>query len=200
MSRVRDVPPKRLREHCDAIVAFHNVYHEYIVSEFGNGDASAEEKIRLRGDVLAKMPAAQRALNVAGVGVAFNPPAAFAGLIPIMEGLPNTAFLHEEPGWRLEPMAGVKPTYVVLLETLRLAAHTLEDEIVEARRRRRSPVYWIDRGLRAVLGFPAYLLSLLIPVSREEIDQSWFGTILKLVPVIGVGFAVYFGGHDSGWW
>jgi hypothetical protein len=140
-------------------------------------------------------------LNGTGtLGVAFNPPPAFVGRIPVMSGLANTAFLHEEAGWRLEPMAGIKPTYVVLLENLRLASHTLEDEIEEAKHRRRNPFYWIDRGLRAALRFPAYLLSLLVPVSREDIDDSWLGTILKLVPLVGLGFAIYFGGADQGWW
>jgi hypothetical protein len=200
LMRTRDIAPRRLREHRGAIIAFHNAYNAYLESEFGNGNASNEVKQRLRAEVIARMPAAQRALTVAGVDLAFNPPPAFVGRIPVMNGLANTAFLHEEPGWRLEPMAGVKPTFVVLLETLRLASHTLDDEIEEAKHRRRNPFYWIDRGLRAALGFPAYLVSLLVPVSREDIDDSWFGTLLKLVPLAAFLVALYFGGAERGWW
>lgn len=197
---IRDIPPKRLRKHHQTIIAFHNAYDSYLEAEFGSDNASNEEKYRLRAEVIAKMPAAQRALNVAGVGVAFNPPPAFVGRIPVMAGLANTAFLHEEPGWRLEPMAGIKPTYMVVLENLRLAAHTLEDEIEEAKHRRRNPFYWMNRGLRAVFGFPAYLVSLLFPFSREEIDDSWFGTLLKLVPLGALLATLYFGGAEQGWW
>jgi hypothetical protein len=198
--QIRDVPPKRLLQHRDALIAFHNAYQAYLDAEYGNGNTSREETFHLRNEVIAKMPKAHRALNLAGVGVAFTPPPAFAGRIPIMDGLANTAFLHEEPGWRLESMAGIKPTYAVVSENLRLAAHTLEDEIEEAHRRRRNPLYWIDRGLRAMLGFPAYLLSLVLPLSREEIDESGFGIALKLLSTVAAIVGVYFGGTDHDWW
>jgi hypothetical protein len=41
---------------------------------------------------------------------------------------------------------------------------------------------------------------MLIPVSREDIDDSWFGTVLKLVPLAAFLVALYFGGAEQGWW
>lgn len=46
---------------------------------------------------------------------------------------------------------------------------------------------------------PAYVVSLILLVSYQAIDAFWFGSLLKLVPLIGLGFAIYFGGAQQGW-
>lgn len=192
--------PKTLRRHRDAVVAFHNAYQSYLDAEFGTGDTPAQEKFRLRNEVVARLSPAQKGLNAIGVGVSFAPPPMFTGRIPVMHGLANTVFLHEQPGWRLEGMAGVKPTYVEVLEMLRLATHTLEAEIEDVTEKRRNPLFWIDSFLRAVLGFPAYLLSLIFrePISRFE--EGAFGAALRLLAIAINALGVYVAGKAAKVW
>ena len=181
-------------------MAFYNVYASYIDATLGPGDTPAEERFRLRNEVIARMTLAQRGLNAIGVGVAFQPPPMFAGRIPVMDGLPNTAFLHEQPGWRLEPMAGVKPTYVQVLEMLRLATSTLEAEIEEAKAERQIRSSGSTEGLRAVLGFPAYLLSLVFRTPIARFEEGVFGTALRVLAIAINALGVYVAGKAAKIW
>src|SRR4051812_43334737 len=91
--------PRRLRQHYEALVAFHNVYGTYLEATLGNQQADHAEIDRLRNEVTRLMPAAQAALNVAGVNPVMYPPPAFGG--PVLQGLGNVAFAHERPGFRM---------------------------------------------------------------------------------------------------
>lgn len=173
--------PKALRERHQALVRFHNVYLEYLAEIHKNGSADPEKTYRLRGEVIAAVPAAQDALTVAGVDIVYAPPPLFGG--PVMDGLPNTVFLHEEPGYRPHESAG-KPTFAAVIDMVRLGVQYLaENERIE-RRRRRNPLYWIDRTLRMTLGIPAYIVSLLVGVPRERVEGSPFGPILRFIGVL----------------
>jgi hypothetical protein len=174
--------PNDLRERRDALVRFNNVYVEYLEELHKNGSADPKEALRLRGEVIEAMPLAQQALTTAGVELAVTPPPMTGGVV--MRGLPNTAFLHEQPGYRLEGPFGYKPTYAYVLDMVRLGSQYLTEREREERRRRRSPLYWIDRALRLTLGIPAYLVSLVIGVPRWRVEASAFGPLLRGVGVI----------------
>jgi hypothetical protein len=123
------------------------------------------------------------ALGVAGVNLVFAPPPLVGG--PVMRGLPNTVFLHERPGYRWAGSTGGQPTFAAVIDMVRLATQYLEERERAERRRRRNPLYWIDRVLRMTLGIPAYLVSLLAGVPRGRVETSAFGPILRLIGVLG---------------
>jgi hypothetical protein len=50
----------------------------------------------------------------------------------------------------------------------------------ESHRIRRNPLYWGDRILTALLGFPAYLLGKLLGVPASRINESPFGVALRV--------------------
>jgi len=149
--------------------------------------------------VSALIPAAETAWTVGGQAMALAPPPGFAGRIPVLTGLRNLAFVHET----VHGVVGITrgpPMWQRVLDSTVAADATLADLEQRARRRRRSPLYWGDRILRAVLGFPAYLLGLILGVPATRIDQGGFGVVLRVVPVASLGVALYFGGRDAGWW
>jgi hypothetical protein len=174
--------PNALRERREALVRFHNVYIEFLDELHKNGSSDPQKVLRLRAEVTAAVPAAEDALTVAGVNLAYSPPPMIGG--PIMRGLPNTVFLHEEPGYRLHSWSGFKPTFVAVLDTVRLGTQVLEERERVERKRRRNPLYWIDRALRMTLGIPAYIVSLLVGVPRGRVEQSAFGPILRFIGVL----------------
>jgi hypothetical protein len=132
--------------------------------------------------VLAAVPAAQDALTVAGVNIVVTPPPLIGG--PVMSGLPNIVFLHEEPGYRLHESTG-KPPFSAVIDMVRLGAQYLEESERIERRRRRNLLYWIDRVLRMTLGIPAYVVSLLLGVPRDRVETSAFGPVLRIIAVLG---------------
>ncbi len=183
--------PNDLRERREALIRFHNVYLEYLDEIHKNGTADRQKAFRLRAEVLAAVPSAQDALTVAGVDLVVSPPPMFGG--PVLRGLPNTVFLHEDRGYRLhESMpTGSKPTFVAVIDMVRLGAQYLEERERVERRRRRNPLYWIDRSLRMTLGIPAYLVSLLFGVPRQRVEQSAFAPLLRGLAVLADLGGVY---------
>lgn len=171
--------PKALRDRREALVRFNNVYVAYLEEMHKNGSADPQNALRLRGEVIEAVPAAQDALTVAGVDLAFAPPPMTGG--PVMTGLPNTVFLHEQAGYRRHGSAGFKPTYSAVLDMVRLGAQYLEENEQIERRRRRNPLYWIDRTFRMTLGIPAYVVSLLVGVPRKRVDASPVGPLLRSI-------------------
>jgi hypothetical protein len=175
--------PNDLRECREALVRFHNIYMEYLTEIHKNGSADPQEASRLRGEVIAAVPLAQNALTVAGVNMVYAPPPLTGG--PVMSGLPNTVFLHEQPGYRLHKSMGFKPTFADVIDTVRLAAQYLEERERIERRRQRNPLYWIDRVLRMTLGIPAYIVSLFAGVPRQRVEESAFAPMLRVIAVLG---------------
>jgi hypothetical protein len=177
------VAPKVLRERREALVKFNNLYVEYLDEIHKNGAADRDKALRLRGEVLEAVPAAQDALTVAGVDFVVTPPPMIGG--PILRGLPNLVFLHEEPGYRLEEGFGYKPSFGHVLDMVRLGAQYLEERERTERRQRRNPLYWIDRALRMTLGIPAYVVSLVVGVPRRRVEASVYGLPLRVLGVLG---------------
>lgn len=128
-----------------------------------------------------------------------TPPPAMEGG-PVYRGLDNLAFLHEVPGFRPIGLSEGPAVYEGVLDNLNTAIARLEHAEREVKRRRRNPFYWVDRGLRAVLGIPAYLVSLVIGVPKVRIERSWAGFPLRVLGVAADLLAVYGGGHLLGWW
>jgi hypothetical protein len=90
-------------------------------------------------------------------------------------GLANLAFLHEQPGW-----GGYdNPPYEAVIFNLDAARAHLVDAAEQAEARRRNPLYWIDRALRALLTIPAYLVGLIVGESAVKIDRSAWGLPLR---------------------
>lgn len=190
--------PKALRAHRDALVLFHNVYIEYLNEVVHGNGVSPQRAEILRGEVIRRIPAAQAALDVAGVRIAFTPPPAVGG--PILYGLPNVAFAHEQPGFRLHEFAGIKPTYADVIDWTRLGAQYLEDREERERRRRRNPLYWPDRVFRGTLGIPSYLVSAIVGVPRARIEGSGVGMFLRAVAVAADGATLWGAGKLIGWY
>lgn len=64
----------------------------------------------------------------------------------------------------------------------------------------RNPLYWLDRLLRAVLGIPAYLVSLVFRTPYERVNESHLGSFLRLLSAAGSVAGIYFGGANARWW
>lgn len=175
---------RELHRHREAVIAFHNAYSEYL-------DAGPRGDPELRAAVQALVPAAERGLSVACMETVLYPPPMFGG--PVLRGLTNMIFQHETTG-------AYRETPGWILDACRVAGATLEGRMDTLRRQRKNPIWWIDRFLRAVLGIPAYLISLILRTSYVRIDSSAFGVVLRLISAAGAIAGIYFGGNQAGWW
>jgi hypothetical protein len=111
----------------------------------------------------------------------------------VLHGLVATAFAHEDEQYR--------PTYLgfgpqpksppeLTLESIDAADAQLAVMETDARNRYRNPLFWIDRTLRAILGFPAYLLSVLLGFEPADLSTA-FQRVLWLVSVLADLAALY---------
>jgi hypothetical protein len=143
---------------------------------------------------------AEQAVNASGVKIALLPPRFFPA--PPLEGLASVAFAHEDEKWRNPTgMSGGhhKESYELAVEALDSADALLRIAEEAVARRRRKPLYWADRLLRAVLGFPAYLISLVLGFDRHDLSPEG-GRVLWLVS-LAADIAGLFGlGRLIGWW
>jgi hypothetical protein len=93
----------------------------------------------------------------------------------------------------------LRQPYEEVLDTIDKASAGLSLMAAEARRRRRNPFYWGDRILRAILGFPAYLASLLLGFDRRELSpRAEQG--LWLFSVAADAASMYGFGRLVHWW
>jgi hypothetical protein len=89
--------------------------------------------------------------------------------------------------------------YETVVDALDQAEAILEAEQRLAERRRWNPLYWADRSLRAVLGFPAYVISLVFGFDRHSLSTSseralwWFSLAADAAGIYGFGVLL-------GWW
>jgi hypothetical protein len=179
LGRVTRDSPRTLRGYSSALTAFLDAYRDYL------------EDAQARARVVKTIPAAHEALNALGLEPAVLPPPALGGYT--LRGLFNTAFAHERYTW-----AGDMPQATIdIAEAGRVKA---ELRLEEARRLRRNPLYWGDRLLRAILGFPVYLVGLILRVPPERLDASAWGTVLRLAGLAVEGALVLVTGRQVGWW
>jgi len=66
--------------------------------------------------------------------------------------------------------------------------------------RRRRPAYWVDRSLRAVLGFPAYLISLVFGFDRRELAPGRARALWAFSVAIEAVAAIVALASAFGWW
>ena len=94
--------------------------------------------------------------------------------------------------FRGETGMGDPPNCLRVMEALLTADSFLARQEKEARRRRRNPLYWLDRLVTVALRIPAYVLSRIIGVPVARIDESPFGVGLRVLTVVLDGALVYF--------
>ena len=144
-----------------------------------------------RQDLVRLAALADRAATRAGVTPFMLPPPAFGGVVT--RGLSSVAFAHEDPRNRPPDIPfGSRPktSPELTMEALDMAEGNLALMEAEARKRYRSPVFWADRVLRMVLGFPAYLLSVILGFDPTELSTN-FQRLLWLLSVAADLAALY---------
>ena len=142
---------------------------------------------------------ADRAAVVAGVSLSWGRP---VDPQRRLVGIGQVALAHEDPERRNDGY-GVGPlglsSYDYVIDALGRADGRLALAADEGRRDRRRLFYWPDRFLRAILGFPAYLLSLVFGFDRRELPETQ-SRVLWVCSVISTVMAVLGTGRALGWW
>lgn len=180
------LPPKKLRELTKGLDEFKAAYLGFL--EHG-GDERRQEVHRT-------MPAAQRALNAAALNLVVADPPALGAHRQTYTGLATLTFLHEQPGWQYREFSVPQ----IVLDNLDGARGRLADMRKQQLRRRRNPLYWIDKALRALLTIPAYLVGLIVGESAVKIDRSAWGLPLRLFAIVADALGIYGAGRVFGWW
>lgn len=145
---------------------------------------------------------ADQAVGASGMYVALTAPPLMPQRPPLV-GVASIAFAHEDGLWRNPTNyfsdEHYKESYELVVEALDQADALLERREEAERRRRRSPLYWADRFLRAVLGFPAYLISLAAGFDRRDLSPDRARALWLVSVVADVAGIVGFG-RLMGWW
>jgi hypothetical protein len=189
----------RLRQ---AIAGFRNTYVAYLNDTLplvhGGGVPAYDERRRALQRLAVR---ADQAVNASGLVVALAPPPALGG--PVLRGVAAIAFAHEDQRWGVIERSFLgghyKQSYEVVIEALDSADALLEEQEEDARRQRRRPLYWGDRLLRAVLGFPAYLVSLVAGFDRRELSPE-SARVLWIVSLAADAATIFGFGRLLGWW
>jgi hypothetical protein len=182
------------------LLTFRNAYIEYLNATLPTvlrGGAPPHNDARQRVQRLAVR--AEKAVSATGMSIGLGAPPLFPR--PPLVGITSVAFAHEDDLWR-GPNFGTgqnQESYELVLDALVQADTLLEDSQESARRRRSHPLYWADRFLRAVLGFPAYLISLVGGFDRRELSAEG-ARVLWLVSLIADVAGIFGFGRLVGWW
>jgi hypothetical protein len=179
--RAGDASPRQIREWRNDLAAFRDTYTAYLNQTL---NMNKPVPAALRREVVRLAQPAQEALHSIGAVFAWDPPPITQ--TPRIYGVVNTVFLHETPfGGFSEGMFGNWPTsYEGILNAVEIGISHLDKLAIDVRRRRRNPLYWGDRVLRALLGFPAYLLGLIFRVPARQIDESALGLALRIAAFV----------------
>jgi hypothetical protein len=184
--------PKTLRAHIASLEVFRAAYENYLSS--GPGDEQA------KAAVIRTVPAAQRAFDSADLNLTVADPPMLGPHRQTYVGLQNVVFLHERPGFRSTGFSGEPGIADAVLETTDQATAVLHDEILLETKRRKNPLYWIDRVARLAISIPTYLVSLIIGESVVSIGRSAWGIPLRVVGIVADLLAIFFGGRAFGIW
>ena len=151
-----------------------------------------------RRNVMELAVRAEKAVNAVGVKLAVAPPPVYSGQSP-RYGLTQVAFAHEDEMFRGFSSVDQQGSHDLALDAIGQVRATLIDRKEEAERDRRRVLYWPDRVLRSVLGFPAYLLSLVFGFRLTDVKPQQ-GRILWLMSVLADVIAMVAAGEWFGWW
>jgi|FLYL01.1.fsa_nt_gi hypothetical protein len=149
-----------------------------------------------RATVVKLAARAHRAVSQSGYLIAWLPPPVFASSTPPLEGLAPVAFAHENEAYRGFSKLRIPRPYEAVIDALDQADVILAEREEELQRRRRSPWYWVDRALRATLGIPAYLVSLIFGFDLREVSESkgralwWFSLAADVATMAALGNAL----------
>jgi hypothetical protein len=181
-----------LKRHLTALREFRSGYNAYLDATVRNQvDVDGTEVRRRRDRVSAAVAGASEALDYAETRPAIRMGAYSGG--GVISGLMNVVFVHEDMPFR-------SPSFQTVLDATERAIALVEIRRRDAIRKRLNPFFWIDRLLRAVLGFPAYFVSLIFRVPLDKIERSSLALPLRLGGLAIECLLVYFGGHEAGWW
>ena len=188
---------KRLHDFREAYVTYMNDVVEGIYA--GNPIENSPQRSR----VLELGTLAEQAMTVAELHPpAIHRPPNSPG--PSAVGLLAVAIAHEDPVFRRgagpfvsEPR---RQPYELAIDSVDIAVARIKELLDEERRRRRKPTYWIDRGLRSVLGLPAYVISLLFGFDRYSLPPSQARALWVVSIVIEAAVGVVASGSVFRWW
>jgi hypothetical protein len=176
VSRQRDISPRLIRAWRTDLFAFREAYIPYLnATVLAHRDPSAEPD--LRAGVARRIPGASAALAAVRVEPAWH---VFGAEI---RGFQNLVFLHETAFGYSGSGSGFFPgipSWRALLDVVESAVAEFDAWEARSRRRRLNPFYWLDRGLRAALGFPAYLISVVFAIPLSRIEESVWGRALRV--------------------
>jgi hypothetical protein len=171
--------PRDYRRHIDAL--------EQFIAACETADAARR---RLGDDqaVLALAAPAEFAMKAVGVVPITGPPPMTGGRA--VPGLVNAlaGSIHYRQSW-----SDMKGFVFVALSALKEAER-------QSARRRRNPIWWADRVLKAVLGIPAYLIGLIIGKSTATVNDSSWGVLLRVVSLVASLATIAAAGRGFGIW
>ncbi len=182
---------KRLREHKQALEEFRTEYQKFL------SPAWEAHRAELRARVNDLIPAADDALQDLGLGIAAQA-APMTGSNLTLSGLSNVAFAFERPGFRTLPGEPSLDEHV--LDVVGQAIGDIREREKAIKRLHRRPLYWGDRGLRALLGFPAYLVSIILGVPKHKVEASPFAPVLRIIAVAADILGIFVAGKVLKWW
>jgi len=200
VSLFRSTSPADWQARIEHVDRFHKAYVAYLndtleQSYQGRPPGNTDR----RNEVQTLAIRAQSALR-GSVVVGVRPPPVYRGQSPRI-GLAAVAFAHEDEIFR--PISEYGPQmqqpYEMAIDAVVQGRAWLVENMEDEEQRRRRFTYWPDRVLRSVLGFPAYLISLVLgfdlgEVSAEKRKALWLLAIAAdIAGLVGLGELL-------GWW
>lgn len=192
--------PAEWQERIDHIDRFHEAYVDYLNNTLEQSyQGRPPGPNSQRDEVQALAVRAQSALK-SSVSIRVNPPPVYTGQAPRI-GLAAVAFAHEEEIFR--PISEYGPqmqqTYEMTLDALVRGRTWLVEKKEDEEKRRQQWSYWPDRFLRSILGFPAYIISLVFGFDLSEISTGKAKALWLLAIVADIAGVVGLG-ELLGWW
>ena len=188
---------QRLQTFRSAYISYINATREAVYS------GQPVENTAERSQVLQLAVLAEEAVLIAGIPVRVSPPPGLSHRPPVT-GLAAVAFAHEDPVFRMGAASwaseSYRQTFELAVDAVDSASARLENLLQHEQKRRRRPTYWIDRALRLVLGFPAYLISLIFGFDRRDLAPGPARALWALSVTIDIVATIVAVGSAFGWW